>query len=78
MTNQDAAHTLMMALTDILDNDPAAMAAVQFLSDAGLRLIRVDFVFDESSITIRQNAASDSDADFLRSLRIAPDLTPGR
>jgi hypothetical protein len=76
MTNDEAAHILLMALTDTLDSDPAAQAAMQFLVDAGLRFIRVDFVLAGSSDPVHQVLASDSDADFLRSLRIAPDLTP--
>jgi hypothetical protein len=78
MTNEEAAHNLLMAFNDTLNSDPAAMAAVQFLADSGLRFIHVDFVLDGASDPVHETPPSDSDANFLRSLRIAPDLTPER
>ena len=76
MTEQLALENLSLALANAIANDEGVKAARLAFAEAGLKVAGIEFSANIHVEEIEVTVTANQDADFLRSLRIAPDLTP--
>lgn len=75
MTKEQAMRNLTAALKEVFANDPAVDAARVDFEEVGLRITGISLQISVEAETVFRSEDSESDAEFLRSLRIAPDLS---
>jgi len=77
MTERQAFENLSLALAKMIANDEGVKVARLAFGDAGLKVVGIEFTATVHVEDVVDENTYNSDADFLRSLRITPDLTTG-
>jgi hypothetical protein len=75
MTRQEYVQNLTDAATAAIANDAGFLAAMAAFKEIGERVTGVDIRLGVDTVQLPSAQTAEKDAAFLRSLRIAPDLT---
>lgn len=77
MTRREIANKLCAAVAEAIMYDPKIQEAVRSYLDVGERVLGIAFSLEVETTPVEQELIPKHDNDFLRSLRIAPDLGEG-